>query len=141
MVVLNESLMSTIEPDLELGTIEKVYVNVTYEWVVEQKEQSHIETIAEYANGGKDVRRVIDSPEVGHWRVVTDDGKELPIGDEVPSDWPKNAPIQKTIELNVYRPYTDEELAEIEQAKLDAENAVTMEDLMLAIAELGAHIG
>lgn len=141
MIVLNESMTSVVEPNLELGTNEKVNENVTYEWIVDQPEQSHIETIAEYDNGGKDVRRVIDSPEVGHWRVTTDDGKELPIGDEVPSDWPKNAPIQKTIELNVYRPYTDEELAEIEQAKLDAENAVTMDDLMIAIAELGAHIG
>lgn len=169
MIVLNEILTGTVVPDEELGTIEKVAKNVTYEWIVDQQEQSHIETIAEYANGGKDVRRVIDSPEVGHWRVTTDDGKELPIGDEVPIDWPKEAPIHKTVELNVYRPYTDEELAEIEEGRIasekreafmetapermdDAEmgvaelgviaadNTATLDDVMLAIAELGARV-
>lgn len=140
MTTLNESLTAIVDPDFNLGTIDKVIKNVTYEWIVDQPEQSHIEIVAEYENGGKDIRCVIDSPEVGHWIVMTDDGKEIPIGYEVPNDWPKEAPIYKTVELNVYRPYTDKELAEIEQAKLDSENQLTMNDIMLAMAELGVEM-
>ena len=49
---------------MENGYYKKVKKTIHHEAVVYQAEKSHYETIAEYPNGGKEVRKVIDSPEV-----------------------------------------------------------------------------
>lgn len=142
MVYFDENMNAIETPNLEAGTVTENPMQVTYAWVVDQPEQSHEEVVAVYEKtGGKDIRKVIDQPEQGHWEVTDENGRMLPIVDEVPPDWPKGEPIKQMYTAHVYRPYTKEELAEIEAARKQAENQPTNEDLMLAIAELGAMVG
>lgn len=55
----NDNIL-TEEPDLTLGYIKMDTITVHHDAVEEVKEEFHYETIAEYPNGGKDVKKVID---------------------------------------------------------------------------------
>lgn len=81
-------------PDLNLGRLKADIRTVHHEAVTGVEEQWHFETIAEYPNGGKDVKKVVDVP-----------------GVEAKDAWDEKIPIY------IYIPYTDEELAAIEEEK------------------------
>lgn len=85
-------------PDLSLGWLEKKTQTIHHDAVVGVEEVSHYETIAEYPNGGKDVRKVVDVP-----------------GVEAKDDW------DEKIEVQVYHLYTTEELAAQTEAREKAE--------------------
>lgn len=51
-------------PDLTLGYLKTETQTVHHDAVEAVEEVSHYETIAEYPNGGKDVRKVVDVPGV-----------------------------------------------------------------------------
>ena len=68
----------------------------------------HYETIAEYLNGGKDVRKIIDVQ-----------------GVEAQAAWDEEIPIQ------IYVPYTQEELDRMEVER----NKPAMEDRLIALEE------
>lgn len=79
-------------PDLNLGKMVEEQIFVAHHEAIEAvEEQWHYEVIAEYPNGGKDVKRVIDIPAV-----------------EPKDAWDEYETVQR------YVPYTEEELAEIE---------------------------
>lgn len=79
-------------PDLNLGKMVEEQIFVAHHEAIEAvEEQWHYEVIAEYPNGGKDVKRVIDIPAV-----------------EPKDAWDEYETVQR------YMPYTEEELAEIE---------------------------
>jgi hypothetical protein len=81
-----------ISPDLNLGKLVEEQIFVAHHEAIEAvEEQWHYEVIAEYPNGGKDVKRVIDIPAV-----------------EPKDAWDEYETVQR------YVPYTEEELAEIE---------------------------
>ena len=83
------------------------------------EEVSHYETVAEYPNGGRDVRKVIDVP-----------------GVPMQAAWTEQVPIQK------YVRYTAEELAAQEEARKKAEAREklpeTVEALRAALADADA---
>ena len=79
-------------PDLSLGRLETRTRTVHHDAVQKVEEVSHYEVVAEYANGGKDVRRVIDIP-----GVQAQDAYD------------------ETIEYQVYIPYTEEEIEQMNQ--------------------------
>lgn len=81
-------------PDLNLGRLKADIRTVHHEAVTGVEEQWHFETIAEYPNGGKDVKKVVDVP-----------------GVEAKDAWDEKIPIY------IYIPYTEEELAAIEEEK------------------------
>lgn len=81
-------------PDLNLGRLKADIRTVHHEAVSGVEEQWHFETIAEYPNGGKDVKKVVDVP-----------------GVEAKDAWDEKIPIY------IYIPYTEEELAAIEEEK------------------------
>ena len=107
-------------PDLGLGRLEDRTRTVHHDAVEAVREVWHYETVHEYPNGGKDVRKVIDTP-----------------GVEAAEAYDEEIPYQ------VYIPYTEEELAAMNQpeteepntllerlAALEEQNVMLMECLM-----------
>jgi len=101
MEIYNEQMERIGEPDLALGWMENTVRTVYHAAIDAVEEIWHYETAAEYPNGGKDVRRVIDIP-----------------GVQAREAWEEEIPVQ------IYHPYTKEEL---EKMKQEAEKP-TMEE-------------
>lgn len=92
MEIYNEEMERIEAPDLSLGWLENTVRMIRHDAVEGVPEAWHYETLAEYPNGGKDVVRVIDIP-----------------GVEAKAAWEEEIPIQ------IYHPYTREELDEREE--------------------------
>lgn len=86
MEIYNEAMERIEKPDLTLGYLRPGTRAVHHSAVEGVTEVWHYETIAEYPNGGKDVRKVVDVP-----------------GVEAKAAWDEDIPIQ------IYVPYTKEE--------------------------------
>lgn len=129
MRILDENNIELAEEEvnLELGYLRpESIISIHHEATEEVKEVGHYEVIAEYPNGGKDVKWVIDVP-----------------GVEAKEAWDEYEDIQR------YILYTEEELAakeaekkvKEEEAMLNAqlrrlaENAVTWDELANALKE------
>ena len=89
--IYNENMERIEHPDLTLGYLKPGTRTEHHEAVEGVQEIWHYETVAEYPNGGKDVRKVVDVP-----------------GVEAQAAWNEEIPIQ------IYVPYTQEELDRIE---------------------------
>ena len=113
MEIYNEQMELIESPDLTLGWLEDSSRTVHHEAVEAVQEVWHHEVIAEYPNGGKDVARVIDMP-----------------GVEARDAWDEEIPIQ------IYHPFTQEELDAIEAEK----NKPTQEERIAALeAQLASY--
>lgn len=121
MRILDENNVEIISPDLSLGHLVEEEVFVAHHPAVEAvREQWHYETVCEYLNGGKDVVKVVDVP-----------------GVEAKDAWDEYETIKR------YVPYTEEELAALEEARnrptLESRVDVletTTDDMILLMAEL-----
>ena len=92
--IYNENMERIEHPDLTLGYL-KSDTRVEHHNAIEGvMEVWHYETIAEYPNGGRDVRKIIDVPGVA-----------------AQAAWDEEIPIQ------IYMPYTQEELDRIESER------------------------
>ena len=89
--IYNENMERIENPDLSLGYLTDSTRTEHHEAVEGVQEICHYETVAEYPNGGKDVRKVVDVP-----------------GVEAQAEWDEEIPIQ------IYVPYTQEELGRME---------------------------
>ena len=98
MKILDETGAVVENPDLTLGYLTTSTEEVTHPAVEGVEEVSHYETVAEYSNGGRDVRKVIDVP-----------------GVPAQAAWTEQVPVQRYIR------YTAEELAAQEEARKKAE--------------------
>ena len=116
--IYNEQMERVENPDLTMGCLRPGTRTVHHEAVEGIEEVWHYETIAEYENGGMDVRRVVDEP-----------------GVEAQAAWDEEIPIQ------IYVPYTQEELDRMEAernkpttderiAQLEAQNETLLECLL-----------
>ena len=114
MKILDETGAVVENPDLTLGYLTTSTEEVTHPAVEGVEEVNHYETVAEYPNGGRDVRKVIDVP-----------------GVPAQAAWTEQVPVQRYIR------YTAEELAAQEQAKKDAEER---EKLPKTVAALQAAL-
>ena len=108
MEIYNERLERIENPDLSLGTLNPGKRTVHHEAVQGVAEEWHYETVAEYPNGGMDIRKVIDVP-----------------GVEARDAWDEEIAIQ------IYTPYTQEELARLEAER----NKPTTEQRLAALEE------
>ena len=121
MRILDENNVEITAPDLTLGHLVKEEVFVAHHPAVEAvREQWHYETVNDYLNGGKDVVKVVDGP-----------------GVEEKDAWDEYETIKR------YVPYTEEELAALEEARNrpTLESRVetletTTDDMILLMAEL-----
>ena len=116
--IYNEQMEHIENPDLTLGYLRPGTRTEHHEAVQGVQEVWHYETIAEYQNGGKDIRKVIDVPGVA-----------------AKPAWDEEIPIQ------IYVPFTQEELDRIEAERnkptaeeriqqLEAQNEVLLECLL-----------
>ena len=118
MEIYNERMERIENPDLSLGALNPGKRTVHHAAVQGVAEEWHYETVAEYPNGGKDIRKVVDVP-----------------GVEAQAAWDEEIPIQ------IYVPYTQEELDRMEAernkpttderiAQLEAQNETLLECLL-----------
>ena len=94
MKILDETGAVIESPDLTLGYLTDDTEEITHPAVEGVEELFHYETVAEYPNGGKDVRKIVDRP-----------------GVQAQEAWTEQVPVQKYIR------YTAEELAAQEEAR------------------------
>ena len=94
MKILDETGAVVENPDLTLGYLVDDTEPVEHPAVEGVEEVSHYETVAEYSNGGRDVRKVIDVP-----------------GVPAQAAWTEQVPVQRYIR------YTAEDLAAQEEAR------------------------
>ena len=99
--IYTESMERIENPDMTLGYLKSGTRTVHHDAVEGVTEVWHYETVAEYPNGGKDIRKVVDVP-----------------GVEARPAWDEEIPIQ------IYHQYTQEELDRIEAER----NRPTMEE-------------
>ena len=116
--IYNEQMERIEHPDLTLGYLRPGTRTEHHEAVEGVQEVCHYETVAEYPNGGMDVRKVVDVQ-----------------GVEAQAAWDEEIPIQ------IYVPFTQEELDRMEAernkptteervAQLEAQNEVLIECLL-----------
>ena len=120
MEIYNEQMERIESPDLTLGYLTDSTRTEHHDAVEGVTEVWHYETVAEYPNGGKDIRKVVDVP-----------------GVEAQAAWDEVIPIQ------IYVPYTQEELnrMEAERSKPTQEERITQletttDDIILMMADL-----
>ena len=94
MKIIDENGAAIENPDLTLGYLVDDTEPVEHPAVEGVEEVSHYETVAEYSNGGRDVRKVIAVP-----------------GVPAQAAWTEQVPVQRYIR------YTAEELAAQEEAR------------------------
>ena len=114
--IYNKNMEPIANPDLTLGRLTLSTRTVHHDAVVGVEEVSHYEVIAEYPNGGKDVAKVIDVAAV-----------------KAQDAWDEKIPIQ------IYVPYTADELAEMEAQKnapTAQKNADAITEIQLALTEI-----
>lgn len=94
MKIYDENNVELFEPDFSLGHLveDRIFI-AHHESVKAVAEEGHWETVAEYPNGGKDVAWIVDVPKV-----------------EAKEAWDEYEDILR------YIPFTEEELAQIEEA-------------------------
>ena len=116
--IYNEQMEHIENPDLTLGYLRPGTRTEHHDAVEGVTEVWHYETVAEYPNGGKDVRKVVDVP-----------------GVEAQAEWDEEIPIQ------IYVPYTQDELDRIDAERnkptteeriqqLEAQNETLLECLL-----------
>lgn len=116
--IYGENMERIENPDLTLGYLTPGTRTEHHEAVEGVTEVWHYETAADYPNGGKDVRKVVDVP-----------------GVQAQDAWDEDIPIQ------IYVPYTQEELEHIEAERnkptteeriqqLEAQNETLLECLL-----------
>lgn len=98
MKIIDETGAIMENPDLTLGYLVSDTEPLEHPAVEGVEEVSHYETVAEYPNGGKDVRKVIDTPGVA-----------------AKAAWTEQVPIQR------YICYTADQLAAQEEERKKAE--------------------
>lgn len=117
MKIIDESGAVIENPDLTLGYLRNDTEAVEHPAAAAVPEASHYETVTEYPNGGRDVRRVVDLP-----------------GVPARTAWTEQVPIQRYIR------YTAEELAAQEEEHRKAEEQAnlpgTVADLMQQLTDL-----
>ena len=110
MKILDETGAVVENPDLTLGYLVDDTEPVEHPAVEGVEEVSHYETVAEYSNGGRDVRKVIDVP-----------------GVPAQAAWTEQVPVQRYIR------YTEEELAAQEEERKKAEAWKKLPDTVAAL--------
>ena len=112
MKIIDETGAVVENPDLTLGYLVDDTEPVEHPSVEGVDEVSHYETVAEYPNGGRDVRKVIDVP-----------------GVPAQAAWTEQMPVQRYIR------YTSEELAAQEEERKKQEAKDKLPETVAALQE------
>ncbi len=112
MKIIDENGAAIETPDLTLGYLVGGTEPMEHPAVEGVEEVSHYETVAEYPNGGRDVKKVIDVP-----------------GVTAQAAWTEQVPVQRYIR------YTAEELAVQEEARKKQEAKDKLPETVAALQE------
>lgn len=113
MKIIDSSGVEIASPDLTKGYLKPETQTIHHDAVAGVEEVSHYETIREYPNGGKDVKKVVDVK-----AVLAQDAYD------------------EEVEVQRYIRYTTEELAAQEKARKEAEEKAqlpTAEERLVAL--------
>lgn len=113
MRIIDSNGVEIANPDLTLGYLKPETQTVHHDAVEAVEEVSHYETVAEYPNGGKDVRKVVDVPGVAAQEAYDEE-----------------------VEVQRYILYTSEELAEQAAAREKAEQQAKLPNTETRLAAL-----
>lgn len=113
MKIIDSNGVEIANPDLTKGYLKSEIQTVHHDAVEAVEEVSHYETIAEYPNGGKDVRKVVDVPGVAAQDAYDEE-----------------------VEVQRYVLYTAEELAEQAAAREKAEQQAKLPNTETRLAAL-----
>lgn len=117
MRIIDKNNIELTRPNLSLGYLKQDKLFIKHHEAIEPvSEQWHYEVIAEYPNGGKDVKKVIDV-----------------VGVKAQEAWDEYEDVQRYIK------YTDEELANIRKEEQDrpttSQRLDKLEEMILKIYE------
>lgn len=115
MKIIDSNGVEIATPDLTKGYLKQETQTIHHDAVAGVEEVSHYETIAEYPNGGKDVRKVVDVPGVAAQEAYDEE-----------------------VDVQRYILYTDEELAAQEKARKEAEEKAQLPTAEERLAALEA---
>lgn len=115
MKIIDSSGVEIANPDLTKGYLKQETQTIHHDAVAGVEEVSHYETIAEYPNGGKDVKKVVDVPGVA-----------------------AKGAYDEEVEVQRYIRYTAEELAAQEKARKEAEEKAQLPTAEERLAALEA---
>lgn len=115
MKIIDSNGVEIANPDLTKGYLKQETQTVHHDAVEVVEEVSHYETIAEYPNGGKDVRKVVDVPGVAAQDAYDEE-----------------------VEVQRYIRYTADELAAQEKARKEAEEKAQLPTVEERLAALEA---
>lgn len=115
MKIIDSNGVEIATPDLTLGYLKQETQTIHHDAVEGVEEVSHYETIAEYPNGGKDVKKVVDVPGVAAQDAYDEE-----------------------VEVQRYVLYTAEELAAQEKARKEAEEKAQLPTAEERLAALEA---
>ena len=110
MKIIDETGAVIENPDLTAGYLTDDTEEITHPAVEGVEELFHYETVAEYPNGGKDVKKIVDRPSVA-----------------AQEEWVEKVPIRK------YTRYTTEELAAQEEERKKAEEREKLPETVAAL--------
>ena len=117
MEIYDEQMQPLDTPDMALGWVEEDFRSVCHPAVPAIREQWHYEVAAQYPNGGRDVRRVIDVS-----------------GVQARNAWEERIPIL------IYHPFTGEELTQREAEKNRPGMEARMQRIEAAMEALGGRM-
>lgn len=115
MKIIDSNGVEIATPDLTKGSLKQETQTIHHDAVEGVEEVSHYETIAEYPNGGKDVKKVVDVPGVAAQDAYDEE-----------------------VEVQRYVLYTAEELAAQEKARKEAEEKAQLPTAEERLAALEA---
>lgn len=132
-MILDEVTKQIIEdPDLNIGELRAAQIPVSYRYVLEKPAEYEEYVIAEYPDtGGQDIGRREVSPEVGYWEMLDENGEVLPYPIQIDTEnFPKELEIPDVMFVDIYHVYTQDELEEIEEQRIEAEKAIEKQKVL-----------
>lgn len=119
MKIIDSNGVEIATPDLTKGYLKSETQTVHHDAVEAVEEVSHYETIAEYPNGGKDVRKVVDVPGVAAQDAYDEEVKVQRYVLYTAEELAAQEKARKEAEEKAQLPTAEERLAALEAAMLD----------------------
>lgn len=120
MQIIDDKTGAVIDsPDLTKGYLKSETHTVHHDAVEAVEEVSHYETIAEYPNGGKDVRKVVDVPGVAAQDAYDEEVEAQRYILYTADELAEQAAAREKAEQEAKLPTTEKRLAALESAMRD----------------------
>lgn len=119
MKIIDSNGVEIANPDLTKGYLKHEAQTVHHDAVEAVEEASHYETIAEYPNGGKDVRKVVDVPGLAAQDAYDEEVEVQRYILYTADELAEQAAAREKAEQEAKLPTTEKRLAALESAMRD----------------------